>query len=199
MGDERLSWCGPRRNMLQKIPDRHSSDDLHLQKADAKLECLIVAVNLLPQTINLLLFANVLYRIHKLLCCHPPVVHQMRRIMLQRLFAFQQCVFEGHNGERQRLPILLHQFLKLQKTVMKLGKFFDERLDLRFGVVVCIYRIGQNGMSLHGQCGAIVRVTFERNIDTRGELDEFDDVGWRDAKRHNGEPRPRSRAAHMSR
>lgn len=112
--------------------------NIQLEKADAHLQGLVVAVDLLAQAVNLLFFADVPDGVGEFLHGHFLVVDQVAGVGLERLLAFLQRLLEVQVREGQRLAILLHQLFELDQAGVEGGKLLDEPLDEGLRVVVCV-------------------------------------------------------------
>jgi hypothetical protein len=110
---------------------------LQLYEHEAKVQDLIVTSDLFPELIDLILFADVLNCPDHLGQAHL-LVNEILFVWLQARFTSLQCLLEVPNRKRHRLPELFHQLVQVEQTLRECLELAHERLDLCFGVLVCI-------------------------------------------------------------
>ena len=96
-----------------------------------------MAIDLLPQTVNLFLHADIPDREDELLDSHL-LIDQVIGIWIKGLLASFQRRLKVLAWKRHRLAILFHELTQLRETCMECGKLLDEPCDLCFGVLVGI-------------------------------------------------------------
>jgi hypothetical protein len=97
-----------------------------------------VTGDLFPELVNFILFTNVLDGPDHLGQAHL-FVDKILLVRFQTRFASVQRLLEVLHRERQRFPKLFHQLVQVEKTLRKGLELAHERLDLCFGVFVCIW------------------------------------------------------------